>query len=59
MESLLDALEVHQATLEQLQALFECIMRDSSTGSRVSHLAAIGAELSARNAEDLAALSDV
>lgn len=54
MESYIDAIELHQATLEQLQALFECILRESQAGSRAGHLAAIGAELAARNAEDLA-----
>ncbi|MDX5979619.1 hypothetical protein [Vreelandella alkaliphila] len=53
MESYIDAIEVHHATLEQLQALFECIMKESQAGSRSSHLAAIGAELAARGAEDL------
>ncbi len=54
MESHTDTIEVHHATLEQLQALFECILQESSAGSRASHLAAIGAELAARGAEDLA-----
>ena len=53
MESYNDAIEVHHATLEQLQALFECILQETQTGSRARHLAAIGAELAARNAEDL------
>lgn len=55
MESITDAIELHHATLEQLQALFECILRETQPGSRASHLAAIGAEITARNAEDLAA----
>lgn len=54
MESYTDTIEVHHATLEQLQALFECILQELSAGSRASHLAAIGAELAARGAEDLA-----